>query len=126
QAGPARQADRAQTVHSQARRRPAGCGWLAVGTQGTRRRSERFDRSGQHLNSMNVLLLNAGSSSLKCTLMESADGKEIAHGLADWAGSATHYQYVGPGGKQPVEEVSGQGHAGAVKRFLHDLMHADP
>ena len=39
---------------------------------------------------MNILLLNAGSSSLKCTLIEAADRKVIAHALADWAGSVTH------------------------------------
>jgi acetate kinase len=39
---------------------------------------------------MNILLLSAGSSSLKCTLIEGVDRKVIAHGLADWAGSVTH------------------------------------
>jgi hypothetical protein len=38
---------------------------------------------------MNILLLNAGSSSLKCTLVEAADRNVIAHALADWAGSVT-------------------------------------
>ena len=44
---------------------------------------------------MNILLLNAGSSSLKCTLMEAANGRVIARALADWAGKVTH-QYAGP------------------------------
>ena len=30
---------------------------------------------------MNILLLNAGSSSLKCPLMESADGRVVARDL---------------------------------------------
>src|SRR5207244_1296314 len=115
-----------QAVHSQARRRHAGCGWLAVGRKGTRRRSDHIDRRRQRLSLMNILLLNAGSSSLKCTLMEAADGRTIADGLADWAGSATHYQYAGPDGKKRVEEVSWQGHAEAVRRILHDLTHAEP
>src|SRR6478736_2755925 len=75
---------------------------------------------------MNTLLLNAGSSSLKCSLMESADRRVIADGLADWAGSTTHYQYVGPDGKRRVADVSWTGHAEAMRRFLHDLMHVEP
>jgi acetate kinase len=75
---------------------------------------------------MNILLLNAGSSSLKCTLMEAANGTAIAQGLADWAGSATHYQYAGPDGRQHSEKVSWTGHADAVRRVLHDLRQAEP
>ena len=75
---------------------------------------------------MNILLLNAGSSSLKCTLMEAADSRVIARSLADWAGSVTHYQYAGPDGKEHSEEVSWKGHAAAVRRILHDLVHTEP
>src|SRR6516162_5469027 len=75
---------------------------------------------------MNILLLNAGSSSLKCTLIEAADRKVIAHALADWAGSVTHYQYAGPDGREQSEDVSWSGHAEAVRRVLHDLRHAEP
>lgn len=75
---------------------------------------------------MNILLLNAGSSSLKCTLMEAANGTAIARALADWAGSATRYHYEGPDGRQHSEQVSWRGHADAVRRVLHDLMHSQP
>ena len=75
---------------------------------------------------MNILLLNAGSSTLKCTLVEWATGQASARGLADWAGSVTHYKYVGPEGREHAEEVPWQGHAAAVRRFLKDLMHAQP
>jgi acetate kinase len=75
---------------------------------------------------MIVLLLNAGSSSLKGTLVESADSRALASGLADWAGSPTHYQYAGPDGKEHSEEVSWKGHGKAVGRFLHDLQHVEP
>jgi acetate kinase len=70
---------------------------------------------------MLILLLNAGSSSLKAALMESADGKVVARGLADWAGSATHYQFAGPEGKEHLEEVPWKGHFRAVQRFVADL-----
>jgi acetate kinase len=75
---------------------------------------------------MNVLLLNAGSSSLKCTLMESADGRVVARGLADWAGSVTRYEYAGSDDQDRSEEVPWKGHAKAVHRFVHDLMHVEP
>jgi acetate kinase len=75
---------------------------------------------------MNILLLNAGSSSLKASLVESPNGKVIANGLADWAGSATHYHYLGSDGKEHPEEVTWKGHAEAVRRFISDLTHAKP
>ena len=75
---------------------------------------------------MNILLLNAGSSSLKCALMESADGRVVARSLADWAGSETCYRYAGPDGRERSEEVSWRGHAEAVHRFVFDLRHAGP
>src|SRR6516162_2957092 len=75
---------------------------------------------------MNILLLNAGSSSLKCTLIEAANRNVVAQGQADWAGSVTHYQYAGPAGQEHSEDVSWSGHDEAVRRVLHDLMHAEP
>src|SRR6266851_10267772 len=75
---------------------------------------------------MMVLLLNAGSSSLKGTLMEAAGRRALASALADWAGSPTHYQYAGTDGKEHSEDVSWKGHGEAVGRFLHDLQHAEP
>src|SRR5947209_2025650 len=75
---------------------------------------------------MNILLLNAGSSSLKGTLMASADGGVKAHAQSDWAGSVTHYQYSGPDGRERSEDVSWRGHAHAVRRFVSDLRHVEP
>jgi acetate kinase len=65
---------------------------------------------------MNVLLLNAGSSSLKAAVMESGSGAELTSGLADWAGARTHYQYG-----ERREDVAWRGHAQAVERFVADL-----
>jgi acetate kinase len=78
------------------------------------------------INDMNILLLNAGSSSLKCTLREAANRKVTANGLADWAGSVTNYTYAGPDGKVLSEKVSWTGHAEAVKRVFFDLRNAAP
>jgi acetate kinase len=75
---------------------------------------------------MNILLLNAGSSSLKCALMAADGGKLLAQGLADWAGSGTRYQFVAPDGRKLAEDVSWTGHSEAVERFLRDLRDAGP
>jgi len=75
---------------------------------------------------MHILLLNAGSSSLKAALVESDDGRTIASGLADWAGSVTRYRYTGPDGQEHSEEVAWRGHAQAVQRFVADLSHLAP
>jgi acetate kinase len=69
---------------------------------------------------MNILLLNAGSSSLKAALM-TADGKEIARGLADWAGTTARYLFVGQDGAEHTEDVAWKSHAKAVERFVSDL-----
>jgi acetate kinase len=70
---------------------------------------------------MNILLLNAGSSSLKSAVMKEADGAVVAHGLADWAGGATRCQFTGPDGADRSEQVPWRGHAKAVERFVADL-----
>jgi acetate kinase len=58
--------------------------------------------------------------------MESDYGTSLAKGAADWAGSATKYQYVGPGGQSHAEEVEWKGHAAAVRRFIQDLQQVEP
>jgi acetate kinase len=75
---------------------------------------------------MRILLLNAGSSSLKGTLVDSEQGTVVAHCLADWAGTTTRYSYTSPDGEPCSDEVSWRGHAPAVQRFVRDLMQAEP
>lgn len=65
---------------------------------------------------MSILLLNAGSSSLKATLMEETGDLIRVNALADWAGSKTHYNYNGR-----VTDVSWKGHAAAVDHLLRDM-----
>src|SRR5262249_25085649 len=135
QAGDPRQADRAQALHRAARRRHAGNPRLEMGRQGASQLSRHLDRRGQCVArpvvewrrplpnrelgkyAMNILLLNAGSSSLKATLM--ADGSVAAQGMGDWAGAAApaRYQFAGPDGRERSEEVPWKGHARAVERF---------
>jgi acetate kinase len=75
---------------------------------------------------MRILLVNAGSSSLKAALVDPEHGATVASGLADWAGAATHYRYQGPEGAEQTEEVPWKGHAGAVERFVADLVGKQP
>jgi len=68
-----------------------------------------------------VLLLNAGSSSLKCTLLESVGPAVVARASADWAGATTRYERSGPGAEQVSEQVAFRGPGAAVRRVLDDL-----
>ena len=71
---------------------------------------------------MSVLLLNAGSSSLKATLLESENGGIIGRASVDWAGPVTRYEHVGSSEERLSEEVPWKGHAAAVRRTLADLI----
>jgi acetate kinase len=73
---------------------------------------------------MNILLLNAGSSSLKATLMDADSGTIGARGQGDWAGTSTRYQFTGADAKDHAENVPWRGYAAAVERFLADLTSA--
>jgi acetate kinase len=73
----------------------------------------------------NILLFNAGSSSLKAACMKLSDGSVAASALADWAGSGTRYEYTANGKKQS-EDVTWKGHGEAVRRFVSDLMRVPP
>jgi acetate kinase len=70
---------------------------------------------------VSILLLNAGSSSLKAALMDPATESELVNGLADWAGDVTHYKFAGPDGAKRSADVTWKGHAEAVRRFISDL-----
>jgi acetate kinase len=75
---------------------------------------------------VSILLLNAGSSSLKATLMDSAHGVVLACGMADWAGSTTRYQYAGSGDVETSIQVPWTGYAAAVHQFVEDLKRTKP
>jgi acetate kinase len=73
---------------------------------------------------MNVLLLNAGSSSLKFSLLDANDRKILARGSVDWAGQSTHYQFTGLN-RHADEKVSWRGAGPAVERACHDIEGTD-
>lgn len=70
---------------------------------------------------MRVLLLNAGSSSLKGVLMEAEERTVTAQVAADWAGPVTNYQCSGPGVEIGPTEVTWRGHAEALRHAVRDL-----
>ncbi|NUO54701.1 MAG: acetate/propionate family kinase [Polyangiaceae bacterium] len=70
---------------------------------------------------MRVLLLNAGSSSLKCTLMDAASGTVLVHASTDWAGSVARYERVGPASERLSTDVGFRSHGDAVRYMITDL-----
>jgi acetate kinase len=68
-----------------------------------------------------VVLVNAGSSSLKCSLMESADRSVVAQVKADWAGPVTRYERSGPGAARIREQAGFRDPGEAVRHALDDL-----
>jgi acetate kinase len=75
---------------------------------------------------MTILLLNAGSSSLKCTLMRPADSTVMASGTADWSGKAANYEYTGRDKQKRTEKVAWRTYADAVRQFLADAIENQP
>jgi acetate kinase len=70
---------------------------------------------------VSVLLLNAGSSSLKGVLIRAEDRAVVARTSADWAGPVTRYHCSGPGVEIGPTEVSWRGHAEALRQAVGDL-----
>ncbi|TWU05182.1 Acetate kinase [Symmachiella macrocystis] len=58
--------------------------------------------------------------------METTQHRVVATGHADWAGTSTQYQYIGPDQNKHAERVSWKGHAEAVRRFITDLLKQKP
>jgi acetate kinase len=71
---------------------------------------------------MHVLLLNAGSSSLKATLIDDATDAVVARAKADWAGASTRYERPGPDGRPLHEDVAWHGAEEATRHALRDLL----
>ena len=70
---------------------------------------------------MKVLLLNAGSSSLKGSLMEADDRTLVAYASADWAGPVTRYERIGPGDQRIATQVSFRSHGDAARHIVVDV-----
>jgi acetate kinase len=75
---------------------------------------------------VNILLLNAGSSSLKASLVDAETSEIVASGSADWAGAQTQYRFQSAGWGKVAEQADWRGHSFSVRRFLRDLSSVDP
>ncbi len=75
---------------------------------------------------MKILLFNAGSSSLKFSLLESEGERTLAEGRADWARETTQYAFraADDPSRDRREAVSWRGYGEAVQRALNDLTNA--
>ena len=74
---------------------------------------------------MKTLLLNAGSSSLKFSVLESCEASVIVSGMVDWASNVTRYRFSASD-TDVDEEVAWKGQANSVKRVLDDIRQAVP
>ncbi len=70
---------------------------------------------------MSLLLLNAGSSSLKGVLIQAENRAVLARASADWAGPVTRYHCSGPGVEVGPMKVPWRGHAEALRAAVRDL-----
>jgi acetate kinase len=75
---------------------------------------------------VNILVLNAGSSTLKFSLVES-DGEQVrGEGGADWSVTPARFTVRRPGQPDRTSTVAPQRHGAAVERVLHELLHGTP
>lgn len=70
---------------------------------------------------MNILLCNAGSSSLKCTLANTTVAKRVASATVDWAGKQAHCRIEDAYGMIHSQAVAWQSHADAVWHVIDQL-----
>ena len=74
---------------------------------------------------MKIMLLNAGSSSLKASVLDTDDTSIVARGQSDWKGSHARYEFARQDGMIEVVEEVEAGYASAVRRFVNDWRRAD-
>jgi len=79
---------------------------------------------------VHIVVLNAGSSSLKFSVYAEASEVALATGMVDWAGSSgSPACHVSFGGRDRVEAIQAEGHLGATRAALaalDDLGALDP
>jgi acetate kinase len=75
---------------------------------------------------MKVLVLNAGSSSLKFSLTETEGERVLGEGLADWSAEPAQLTVSREGAGETRSELPVQHHEDAMRRVLDELLHGDP
>ncbi len=73
---------------------------------------------------MALLLLNAGSSSLKFTVLDPAGQRVRARGVLDWGDSPGRYTFESEGAPPRSETVAWSGFSAAVRRAVRDVQQA--
>ena len=75
---------------------------------------------------LNVLVINAGSSSLKYQLLDMSDERLLAKGLVERIGlEVGRHTYQRPGCDKLVEELPVSDHARGIELLLHAVTHAE-
>ncbi len=75
---------------------------------------------------MSFLLLNSGSSSLKVTLVDSANGSTLARGLVDWSALSPRYEFSSVNQRTAKAGFVCRTHADAVRFFFTRLRENGP
>jgi acetate kinase len=73
-----------------------------------------------------VLVLNAGSSSLKFSLYESDGERVLGEGLADWSATPARLSVRREGAAETRTELAAQHHGDATSGLLEALLHGHP
>ena len=71
---------------------------------------------------MKVLVVNCGSSSLKCQLINMQNEEVIAKGIIEEIGGKAKYSYEKTGSDKIKKELSCANHEDALKLFLNDIL----
>lgn len=69
---------------------------------------------------MKIMLFNAGSSSLKASVLDADQASTVARGQADWKGARAKYEFSGGDGTTEVRDDVEAGYASMVRRFVDD------
>lgn len=74
------------------------------------------------MNQRSILLLNAGSSSLKCALMDVDNESALVSASAEWSDGTTRCRWRTATGSRVETTVPWQGHSDAVHNLIPDLV----
>jgi acetate kinase len=72
-----------------------------------------------------VLVLNAGSSTLKFSLFESDGERVLGEGQADWSAEPARLTVRRPGAADRISELDARHHGDATDQVLQALLHGD-
>jgi acetate kinase len=77
-------------------------------------------------NTVKILVLNAGSSTLKFSVIETEGERVVGAGVADWASQPARLIVQRPGAADPVANLDLQHHRDAARRVVEELTRGTP